>query len=90
MSELSSGFTLYELGAAEPIMNARWTAVALLYGPPRFTCVREGNNDTYYRFDFDFGFVIEKVFHPEEINRIGWSRLMHDYKEWYDNQSHSV
>jgi hypothetical protein len=90
-SGTTTSHTVCELSSAD----ARWMAVALLYGPPAFNKVVNGfsyGSRPHVRFllNLQFRIAVEKFFHKEEIERVGWQRLMHDYKEWYDNQSHSV
>lgn len=74
--------------------DQRWMAVALLYGPPTFETMmfKQFNNIriTHFLLNLEFRIVVEKFFDKQEIDTFGWQRLMHDYKQWYGSQSHSV
>jgi hypothetical protein len=70
------------------ISDESWTAVALLYGPPLtypsypHVWVEDGGVPTALITAF------EKVFHPEEIKRVGLRRMVCDYAEWYQRNEH--
>jgi hypothetical protein len=59
--------------------DTKFTALALIYGPPRF----EWLWPTHPVIPLAFRMALEKFFEPEEVQRVGLRRMAHDYAEWY-------
>ena len=78
-----SKFTLSELCPNNPLVDMKWTAVALLYGAPP--------KQFHARYPLtEFRIALEKVFDPEEVKRVGLRRMAMDYAEWYaHNEDHA-
>lgn len=77
--------TMYDVPSFRQLIDERWTAVALLYGKPP-------SNFSHYCsmtvVPLAFRMMLEKVFDPEEVHRVGLRRMAHDYYEWYTNNEH--
>lgn len=61
--------------------DTKFTALALIYGPPRF----EWLWPSHPVIPLAFRMALEKVFDPNEVQRVGLRRMAHDYAEWYFN-----
>ena len=62
-------------------VDEQWTAVALLFGPPRDMW---RNSYTYeYAVPLSFRIAVDKVFGEACVQRVGLFRLTWDYAEWY-------
>lgn len=74
--------TLYDVPSFKLLIEERWIAVALLYGPP------PPNFHSQWAMTvapLEFRMALEKVFHPEEVQRVGLRRMAMDYYDWYHN-----
>lgn len=73
------GVTLYDAPGFKQLIEERWVAVALLYGPPlpHFAMYHD------WTMPLAFHMALEQVFDPEEVKRVGMRRMAFDYFEWY-------
>jgi len=72
--------TLYDVPSFKPLLEERWLAVALLYGPPPLIPTEQWHNRVV---PLAFRMALEKVFDPAEVERVGLRRMAFDYAEWY-------
>ena len=62
--------------------DTKFTALALIYGPPRFEWLWPLPSVV----PLAFRMALEKVFDPNEVQRVGLHRMAQDYAEWYFNE----